>query len=61
MMARDLAQVTQDANRRMYSWPVLARKALRTLRDTRNPMAAMFAWQSNRNYRRVAFATPPPD
>jgi radical SAM superfamily enzyme YgiQ (UPF0313 family) len=60
MTARDLAQVTQDANRRMYSWPVLVRKALRTLRDTRNPMAAMFAWHSNRNYRRVAFASPPP-
>ena len=61
MTAPELARVTHDANRRMYSWPVLVGKALRTLRDTRDPMAAMFAWHSNRNYRRVAFATPPSD
>jgi radical SAM superfamily enzyme YgiQ (UPF0313 family) len=61
MTARELARVTHDANRRMYSWPVLLRKAFRTLRETRDPMATMFAWHSNRNYRRVAFATSPPD
>jgi hypothetical protein len=60
MTARELAQATHDANRRMYSWPVLVRKALRTLRDTRNPMATLFAWHSNLNYRRVAFASQPP-
>jgi hypothetical protein len=38
----------------MYSWPVLARKTLRTFWETRDPLAAMFAWQSNRNYRSVS-------
>jgi hypothetical protein len=27
---------------------------VRTLWETRNPMAAMFAWQSNVNYRNVS-------
>jgi hypothetical protein len=54
MTAPELTQATHDANRRMYSWPVLVRKALQTLRDTRNPIATMFAWRSNLNYRRVA-------
>jgi hypothetical protein len=40
----------------MYAWPVLMRKAMRTFCETRNPMATMFAWQSNINYRNVAFA-----
>ena len=43
-----------ESSRCMYAWPVLARKALRTLWETRNPMAAMFAWQSNVNYRTVS-------
>jgi hypothetical protein len=33
---------------------VLARKALRTLWETRDPVTAMFAWQSNVNYRNVS-------
>ena len=41
-------------SRRMYAWPVLVRKAMRTLWETRSPMAAMFAWQSNINYRNVS-------
>jgi radical SAM superfamily enzyme YgiQ (UPF0313 family) len=49
-----LAQVMGESGQRMYAWPVLARKALRTLWETRNPMAAMFAWQSNVNYRTVS-------
>jgi radical SAM superfamily enzyme YgiQ (UPF0313 family) len=49
-----LTQVMDDSNRRMYAWPVLAGKALRTLWETRNPTAAMFAWQSNINYRNVS-------
>jgi radical SAM superfamily enzyme YgiQ (UPF0313 family) len=49
-----LAQVMGESGRRMYAWPVLVRKALRTLWETRNPMAAMFAWQSNVNYRHVS-------
>jgi len=58
MTAPDLTRVTHEANRRMYSWPVLLRKALRTLRATRSPSATLFAWTSNLNYRRVAFAIP---
>ena len=38
----------------IYAWPVLLRKALRTLRETRNPAAMLFAWGSNLNYRAVA-------
>jgi hypothetical protein len=49
-----LAQVMAESSQRMYAWPVLARKTLRTLWETRNPMAAMFAWQSNINYRTVS-------
>jgi radical SAM superfamily enzyme YgiQ (UPF0313 family) len=54
MAAEALTQAMGESGRRMYAWPVLARKALRTLRETRDPMAAMFAWQSNLNYRNVA-------
>ncbi len=50
----ELSQIMGESNRRMYGWPMLARKALRTLYETRNPMAAMFAWGSNINYRNVA-------
>jgi hypothetical protein len=49
-----LAQVMGESSRRTYAWPVLVRKAMRTLWETRNPMAAMFAWQSNVNYRNVS-------
>jgi radical SAM superfamily enzyme YgiQ (UPF0313 family) len=48
-----LTQEMEESGRRMYAWSVLARKALRTLGETRSPMAAMFAWQSNLNYRKV--------
>ena len=51
-----LAQVMGESSRRMYAWPVLVRKALSTLCETRKPMAAMFAWQSNVNYRNVSSA-----
>jgi radical SAM superfamily enzyme YgiQ (UPF0313 family) len=54
MTPEALAQVTHLANRRMYARPVLACKAMRTLWETRSPAAAMFAWQSNLNYRRVS-------
>jgi radical SAM superfamily enzyme YgiQ (UPF0313 family) len=56
MTPEALARAMGESSRRMYAWPVLARKAVRTLRGTRNPLAAMFAWQSNVNYRNVAFA-----
>jgi hypothetical protein len=50
------AQAVHAASRRMYAWPALARKAMRTLQETRNPIAARFAWQSNVNYRNVSSA-----
>jgi radical SAM superfamily enzyme YgiQ (UPF0313 family) len=50
-----LSQAMHACNRRMYSWPVLLRKAMRIFRETRSPTATMFAWQSNINYRNVAF------
>jgi radical SAM superfamily enzyme YgiQ (UPF0313 family) len=49
-----LADIMQKSNRRMYSWPVLVRKAARAFFETRNPVAAMFTWSSNVNYRNVA-------
>jgi len=51
-----LLQTMRDCTRRMYAWPVLARKAMQTFRRTRNGTATMFAWQSNINYRNVALA-----
>ena len=56
MTPETLAQVMGESGRRAYAWPVLVRKAVRTLWETRNPMAAMFAWQSNVNYRNVSSA-----
>jgi radical SAM superfamily enzyme YgiQ (UPF0313 family) len=53
MPAAELAGFMQSNNRRMYTWPVLVRKAIGTLFHTHNPMAAMFAWSSNLNYRNV--------
>jgi radical SAM superfamily enzyme YgiQ (UPF0313 family) len=52
----ELAQAVAWANRRMYARPVLLRKAVRTLVKTRNPLAMMFSWNSNLNYRNVAFS-----
>jgi radical SAM superfamily enzyme YgiQ (UPF0313 family) len=48
-----LAQEVRRSNQRMYSRPVLLRKALRTLWATRDTTAMMFAWNSNLNYRNV--------
>jgi radical SAM superfamily enzyme YgiQ (UPF0313 family) len=56
MTPEALTQVMGESGRRVYAWPVLVRKAMRTLCETWNPMAAMFAWQSNINYRNVAGA-----
>jgi radical SAM superfamily enzyme YgiQ (UPF0313 family) len=41
------------ANQKMYSSPVLVRKGLKTFASTKDPMAAMFAWSSNQNYKQV--------
>jgi radical SAM superfamily enzyme YgiQ (UPF0313 family) len=54
MTPEELTRLMAETSRRMYATPVLARKAARTLWATRNPMAAMFAWQSNVNYRNVS-------
>jgi radical SAM superfamily enzyme YgiQ (UPF0313 family) len=42
-----------NCNRRLYSWPVLLKKACQTMLRTHNAMATMFAFQSNINYRNV--------
>ncbi len=55
MTPEALSQAVGESSRRMYAWPVLARKAMRTLRETRAPLTMMFAWHSNVNYRNVAF------
>jgi radical SAM superfamily enzyme YgiQ (UPF0313 family) len=49
-----LSQAMNACNRRMHARKVLLRKAAYTLLLTRDPMAMMFAWQSNINYRNVA-------
>jgi radical SAM superfamily enzyme YgiQ (UPF0313 family) len=54
MTPEELTRAMDESSRRMFAWPVLAGKALRTLWQTRNPAAAMFAWQSNLNYRNVS-------
>ena len=54
MQPQDLEQVMSESGKHMYAWPVLMRKALRTIWRTRNPMATMFAFQSNVNYRNVS-------
>jgi radical SAM superfamily enzyme YgiQ (UPF0313 family) len=51
-----LVQTMKKLNRQMYAWPVLLRKALLTLGQTRNISATMFAWNSNINYRTRRFA-----
>ena len=53
MSAVELATGILRCNRRLYSRPVVFKKACRTLMVTRNPMATMFAFQSNMNYRNV--------
>jgi len=53
MSEPELANFMLSGNRKMYAWPVLVRKAISTFLHTRNGMAAMFAWSSNQNYRRV--------
>ena len=52
----DLLQTMRGSIRRIYSWPVLLRKAVRTLRDTRDLTATLLAWRSNISYRNVLLA-----
>ncbi len=53
MSSAELTEGVLHCNRMLYSWPVIVKKACRTLMLTRSPMAAMFAFQSNVNYRNV--------
>jgi len=54
MEPHQLVQTMEKLNSQMYAWPVLLRKALLTLWQTRNLTATMFAWNSNINYRNVS-------
>lgn len=53
MTPEELTEAMKVSGEWMYAWPTLLRKAFRTFRRTLNPMATMFAWQSNINYRNV--------
>ena len=53
MMPGELARLSSDLNKQMYSKGLLVRKAFSTLWHTRDMMATMFAWNSNLNYRNV--------
>ncbi len=53
MTPEELARLNDCLNKRMYAKGMLARKALETLWRTRDMTAAMFAWNSNLNYRNV--------
>ena len=48
-----LAQIMDDINLRMYSWPSLFFKAFHSFWDTKKMISTMFAWNSNINYRNV--------
>lgn len=52
-----LESVTDDCIKKMYVWPNLMQKAVRTFFNTKDMMAAMFTWQSNINYRNVSLAS----
>jgi radical SAM superfamily enzyme YgiQ (UPF0313 family) len=51
--AAHLTKIMGELNRRMYAWPVLFRKALSTLWQTRRLTAAKFAWDFNITYRNI--------
>jgi radical SAM superfamily enzyme YgiQ (UPF0313 family) len=54
MTPADLVRSKGECDRRLYDTATLLRKAWQTLRETRDPMAMIFAWQSNLNYRHVS-------
>ncbi len=51
----DLVQCMEECDRRMYALPMLVYKAWRTLRETRDPIAMMFAFKTNLVYRNLAY------
>ena len=53
MTSLELRNGMHTANEKMYSTPVLLKKAFNTLFSTGDMMSAMFAWSSNQNYRGV--------
>jgi len=53
MSPTELSADILRCNRDLYCWPVILKKACRTLITTHNPLAVMFALQSNVNYRNV--------
>ncbi len=54
MTAESLDASVNAANKMIYAQPMLVKKALKTLWSTRNPIATMFAWNSNCVYRDVS-------
>jgi radical SAM superfamily enzyme YgiQ (UPF0313 family) len=51
-----LLKAIRQALRRLYAWPVLVRKAARTLWATRDVVATNFVWQANLAYRKTTLA-----
>ncbi len=51
-----LLRTMRQCARRVYSWPVLVRKAAQTLAATRDPIATGLVWQTNIAFRHVALA-----
>jgi hypothetical protein len=54
MSPQDIDNIMYKSGKKIYSWPVLIRKALKTGWQTRKFQAMMFAFSSNINYRNVS-------
>jgi radical SAM superfamily enzyme YgiQ (UPF0313 family) len=54
MEPEQLSRKMIEIHRQIYAWPMLFRKAVSTLKNTRSFTSMMFALLSNMNYRRVA-------
>ncbi len=54
MESEELGMMMFDLSRQVYAWPVLLRKALKTLYQTRSLFTAVFALMLNISYRRLA-------
>jgi radical SAM superfamily enzyme YgiQ (UPF0313 family) len=54
----DLVQCMEECNRGLYTLPMLVYKAWRTLRETRDPIAAIFAFGTNRVFGKIALGGP---
>ena len=49
-----LSGTVYESLMRLYTWPLIVRKAIRTLWNTGNPLAMVFSLQSNICYRKIA-------